>query len=164
MNVFVAIVYNYYKSTECLGLFETREEAVNSCVKHHEEMVLGIRKRMFSAEPEPVNVPDLRKKLIKLGKYSFCHDEWDSQDRYGVKFQRNYKIYFVQESKGEITDGFVLIVQNNHQPANLECFVSSTRNKVMDAGKFTSKMKSKLTGSYWSGKGKEFFITEIKNS
>lgn len=159
-NVFVAIIYNYYETTKYLGLFESREEAVNTCVKHHEEMVLGIRKRMFSAEPEPVSAPDLRKKLIKLGNYSFCNDEWDRQDGQGMKFQRNYKIYFVQETKGKITDDFVLIVQNNRQPTNLECFVFSTRNEAINA----SKIKSKYTGSFWSGNDKNFFMTEIKNS
>ena len=160
MNIFIVIVYNYYATTKCISSHHSREEAIEACVKYH-KATIG-EKRTFSSEPEVVEIPNLREILTKDGRYSFYQEELDRQDRWGVKSQRLFKIYFIKEIKGYITDNF-LLVQDKLQPLNLECFACSSREKALDIvtkklNKPHQKIKERFTGNYYSKDGINFFI------
>lgn len=157
--VFVAVVYNYYGYTDCLGVYTSQKEAVDTLCKYHKT-----RKPVYAREPKPVDIPDLEKVLTRDGKYSFYEDVLD---RWGAKYHHNYKIYFVREVKGDITGNFVLVIQDAQQPANLECFVSSTREAALEividkTNKPSWKIRARFEGNYYVCGGKKFFIDHLK--
>ncbi len=167
MNIFVVVIYNYYSTTRCISSHRTRKEAIEACVKYHEADL--DRKRMFSSEPESNfgNISAIKETLTKFGSQTFYHDELDRQDRWGTKYQRLYKIYFVKEIKGYISDKFILMVQDKQQPMNLECFACPTREKAVELTSkklnkpSSQKIKNRFTGNYYTKGGVNFFIENI---